>query len=272
MTIRRLFVAAGLLLAAHAVAVADSRLPDGIVSNGGKDIAQAWLTRPTQRYAHGILGDAIEAGGLAVKTRDGAVLELVLPDELVFEDRQARLRDLDGDGRDEVIVVLSSVSEGGALAIYGVRGGKLVKLAQTPHIGRSNRWINPTEFADLDGDGRVEITAVWKPHLARELQAWRYANGKLTHVTTIEGYSNHEIGSRVQDMTEVVKLSDGGTALAIPAPGYDEIAFLVLKGGKFSEVARVAAGGKITSPVTLNKNGRQLEFATGQKKRSIVIP
>ena len=95
MTIRRLFVAVGLLLAAHAVAAADSRLPDGIVSNGGKDIAQAWLTRPTQRYAHGILGDAIEAGGLAVKTRDGAVLELVLPDELVFEDRQARLRDLE---------------------------------------------------------------------------------------------------------------------------------------------------------------------------------
>jgi hypothetical protein len=69
-----------------------------------------------------------------------------------------------------------------------------------------------------------------------------------------------------------VKLSDGRTALAIPTPGYDEIAFLVLKGGKFSEVTRVPAGGKITSPVTLNKSSRRLEFATGQKKRSIVIP
>jgi hypothetical protein len=40
------------------------------------DIAQAWLTRPTKRYDHAILGDAIEAGGLAVKTRDGKTLEL----------------------------------------------------------------------------------------------------------------------------------------------------------------------------------------------------
>jgi len=268
----RVILAAGLLLAMNATAPADSRLPDGIVSKGDNDIAQAWLTRPTDRYAHGILGDAIEAGGLAVKTRSGAVLELVLPDELVFEDRQARLHDLDGDGRDEIIVVLASVTEGGALAIYGVREGKLVKLAQTPHIGRSNRWINPAEFADLDGDGRIEITAVWKPHLARELQAWRYADGRLSHVTTIEGYSNREIHSPVQDLSEVVRLSDGRTALAISTPGYDGIAFVVLKDGKFAEVARLPAGGKITSPVTLDEKGRQLEFATGQKKRSVVIP
>jgi hypothetical protein len=47
---------------------------------------------------------------------------------------------------------------------------------------------------------------------------------------------------------------------------------VVLKDGNFSEVTRVRAGGTITSPVTLNDNGRRLEFATGQKKRSIVIP
>ncbi len=251
---------------------AQDRLPDGLVSSGKNDIAQAWLTRPTKRYDHAILGDAIEAGGLAVRTKAGKTLELVLPEQFVFEDRMARVHDLDGDGRDEVVVVLSSVTDGGALALYGVRGGKLVKLTRTPHIGRRNRWLNPAEFADLDGDGVIEITAVWKPHLARELQAWRYVGGKLTHVTTIEGYSNHEIRSRVQDMSEVVKLSDGRTALAIPTTGYDEIAFMVLKSGKFSEVARVRAGGKITSPVTLNEKGRRLEFATGQKKRSIVIP
>ncbi len=268
---RRLLLAA-IAAAMFGPAVAQERLPDGIVSTGSNDIAQAWFTRPTDRYAHGILGDAIEAGGLAVTTRDGKTLELVLPRQFVFEDRQARLRDLDGDGRDEVVVVLTSVTEGGALAIYGVRDGAIVKLAQTPHIGRSNRWINPAEFTDLDGDGRIEITAVWKPHLARELQAWRYANGKLTHVTTIEGYSNHEIGSRVQDLTEVVKLSEGRPALAIPTPDYDEIAFMVLKDGRFTEAARLPAGGKITSPVTLNENGRRLEFATGQKKRSIDIP
>ena len=36
-------------------------LPDGIVSEGGKDISAAWLTGPTRRYDHGVLGDGVEA-------------------------------------------------------------------------------------------------------------------------------------------------------------------------------------------------------------------
>ncbi len=253
------------MFAGSALAAEPERLPDGLVAKGTSDIAEAWLTRPTGRYAHAILGDAIEAGGMAVRMPDGRSIEHVLPDEFVFEDRMVRLHDLDRDGRDEIIVVLSSRTKGAALAIYGVREGAIVKLAQTPHIGRPNRWINPAEFADLDGDGQIEITAVWKPHLARELQAWRYAAGKLIHVTTIEGYSNHEIGSRVQDMSEVVKLSDGRTALAIPTPEYDAIAFLVLKGRRFTEVARVPAGGKITSPVSLGADGEFLRFSSGSR-------
>ena len=67
-----------------------------------------------------------------------------------------------------------------------------------------------------------------------------------------------------QDLTEIVKLSDGRTALAIPTPGYDEIAFIILQQGKFAEVARIQTGGRITSPVRQSKTGRQLEFATGR--------
>jgi hypothetical protein len=261
------------LMAGHAVAAEPERLPDGLVTTGSRNIAQSWLTRPTERYAHGILGDAIEAGGLVVRMADGKTHEMVLPDDYVFEDRLARLADLDGDGADEIVVVLTSVMKGAALAVYGVVGGKLVQLAKTPHIGRSNRWLNPAEFADLDGDGTVEITAVWTPHLGHVLQAWRYRKGKLTKAAEIAGYSNHAIGSPVQDMTEIVKLSDGRTALAVPTPGYDEIAFLTLEGGKFAEVARAPAGGRITSKVSLNKKDRQLEFATGQKSHvTIAIP
>lgn len=240
------------------------RLPDGVVSTGSNDVAEAWLTQPTTRYAHGILGDAIEAGGLMVKMSDGRLHEHILPDGFVFEDRQARAVDLDGDGRDEIVVVLTSVNEGAALAVYGVEKGKLQLRAKTPHIGRSNRWLNPAEFADLDGDGTIEITAVWTPHLGRVLQAWRFSDGKLRQVAKIKGYSNHTIGSPIQDLTEIVTLSDGRTALAIPTPGYDEFAFMVLQQGSFSEASRRPAGGRITSPVRRSKNGRQLEFATGR--------
>ncbi|MEM9472471.1 MAG: VCBS repeat-containing protein [Pseudomonadota bacterium] len=249
------------------------RLPDGLVSTGSNDVAEAWLTRPTKRYAHAILGDAIEAGGLLVKTADGRTLEHVLPDGFVFEDRRARLIDLDGDGRDEIVVVLSSLTEGAALAVYGVADGRLRLRAKTPHIGKTNRWLNPAEFADLDGDGEIEITAVWTPHLGRVLQAWRFSDGKLRRVASIGGYSNHAIGSPVQDLTEIVTLSDGRAALAIPSPGYDEIAFLVLRQGEFAEVARKPAGGRITSPIRRSENGRQLQFATGRASRvTVAVP
>ncbi len=36
-------------------------LPDGLVVQGARNIAAAWLVGPTDRYAHGVLGDAIEA-------------------------------------------------------------------------------------------------------------------------------------------------------------------------------------------------------------------
>ncbi len=264
---------AALLLCGQVQAQDSDRLPDGVVSTGSNDVAEAWLTRPTTRYAHAILGDAIEAGGLMVKMADGQVHEHALPEGFVFEDRRARPVDLDGDGRDEIVVVLSSVSEGAALAVYGVADGELRLRAKTPHIGRTNRWLNPAEFADLDGDGKIEITAVWTPHLGRVLQAWRFSSGKLHQVARIKGYSNHAIGSPVQDLTEVVVLSDGRAALAIPTPGYDEIAFVVLQQGKFTEFARIQAGGRITSPVRGSKNDRQLEFATDRASRvTIDIP
>ena len=270
---RLLPVIAALLFSSQAIAVEVEGLPDGVVSKGSNDIAEAWLTRPTTRYAHGILGDAIEAGGLAVRMSDGKLYEHVLPAGFVFEDRRARPVDLDGDGRDEVVVVLSSVSQGAALAIYGIVDDAVRLKAKTPHIGRSNRWLNPAEFADLDGDGKIEITAVWTPHLGRVLQAWQYADGKLRRIASIPGYSNHAIGSPVQDLTEIVELTDGRTALAIPTPGYDEVAFMVFEQGKFAEAARIPAGGRIITAIHRNKNTGKLEFATYPKTfQTMAVP
>ncbi|MGB0630939.1 MAG: hypothetical protein ACPGRZ_09605, partial [Alphaproteobacteria bacterium] len=76
-------------------------LPDGLVAVSSRgDIAAAWYTEPTTRYGHAVLGDAIEAGGLRIRTRDGDVLDYALPQTEVFEDRAPRLADLDaGRGR-----------------------------------------------------------------------------------------------------------------------------------------------------------------------------
>jgi hypothetical protein len=154
----------------------------------------AWFEDPTTRYPHGVLGDAVEAGTLAVQlASDCAILRATLPTAEVFEDIAPRLSDLDGDGRAEVIVVQSHRLLGARLAIYSVTD-RLRLLAATPNIGRPNRWLAPIGVADLDGDGAIEIAYIDRPHLARTLRVWRYENGALTEIAAASGLTNHRIG------------------------------------------------------------------------------
>ena len=152
-------------------------------------ILSAQYADPTDRYAHGILGDAIEWGTLRIAT-DAGTRDFSLPASRVFEDVAPRLADLDGDGTPEVVVIETLVAEGAQLAIYDETG----KIAATPHIGRTNRWLAPIGAADLDGDGVAEIAYIDRPHLAKTLRVWRFENGTLTHVADLGGLTNHRIG------------------------------------------------------------------------------
>ena len=155
-------------------------------------ITAAHYIAPTGRYAHGILGDALEWGGLQVSLANGGARRFHLPRDHVFEDIAPRLVDVTGDGAPEVLVVETDVNRGAALAIYGPEG----KITETPHIGQSNRWLAPIGAADLDGDGAVEIAYVDRPHLARVLRVWRFADGHLSEVAQMTGLTNHRIGER----------------------------------------------------------------------------
>lgn len=151
---------------------------------------------PTERYAHGVLGDAIEWGELRLGCASGRHLRLTLPTELVFEDVAPRLADLDGDGNREVIVVESHRDRGARLAIWGLDGDQPDRIAETPFIGTRFRWLAPVGAADLDSDGRIEIAYVDRPHLARVLRVWRYDGGRLVEVAIAGGVTNHRIGER----------------------------------------------------------------------------
>lgn len=166
----------------------------------------AWYDGPTTRYAHGVLGDAIEGTRLHAYA-EGAITpcgdrSFELPDELVFEDTAPRLVDLNFDGRPEIIVVQSHRRLGAQLAVYGFSndGESLHQIVATPFIGRSNRWLAPIGAADLDGDGMMEIAYVDRPHLARTLRVWRYVPGGLTgqdqlvEMAALENLTNHRIG------------------------------------------------------------------------------
>ncbi|PJI91255.1 VCBS repeat protein [Yoonia maricola] len=154
-------------------------------------IVSAEYTSPTDRYAHGVLGDAIEWGELQITT-DADLHRFVLPQDRVFEDIAPRLADVDRDGTPEVVVVETLASAGAQIAIYDETG----KIAATPHIGQTNRWLAPIGVADLDGDGVIEIAYIDRPHLAKTLRVWRFADGALTPVADLPGLTNHRIGER----------------------------------------------------------------------------
>jgi len=165
------------------------------------EITSATYTQPTERYAHGVLGDDIEYGAISVQLQDPAhcggatrAQEVALPRSMVFEDLQPRLVDVSGDGMPEVVTVESSVMDGARLAVWGVGQAGFDRLAATPYIGTAYRWLAPIGAADFDGDGAIDIAYVDRPHLARLLKVWRYRDGALEQIAQRAGLTNHRIG------------------------------------------------------------------------------
>ncbi|PWK58623.1 FG-GAP repeat domain-containing protein [Silicimonas algicola] len=162
---------------------------------GAEEIESARYDGPVTHYDHGILGDAVEYSELVVKTDRGRAFRVRLPEGgRVFEDTMPRLWDVTGDGAPEVVVVETDPPRGAQLAIYGMTGGRLAKIAATPHIGATHRWLAPVGAADLDGDGTIEVAFVDRPHLAKVLRVWRFGGGTFREVASLEGATNHRIG------------------------------------------------------------------------------
>ncbi len=233
-------------------------IPDARVTVGVRNIQEAWLTRPTRRYDHAILGDDIEAGGLAAKDARGRKVELLLPEAEVFEDRMARLVDLDGDGNDEMVVVHTRRDRGASLAVYAIRGKReserIVLLAESPPIGKPHRWLNPAVAADFDGDGRTEIAWVETPHIGGKLKVARLEGSgnsrRLVPVAELAGFSNHRAGSR--ELQEAVTFDwdgDGRPDIILPDAQRKRLQVVSLKNGGLKVIDSMEIGGVIDSPI-----------------------
>ncbi len=207
-------------LSAPPPAAAALRLPQSQAVAGQRDIGWVWLGTPTARYPHTALGSPRHAGSLhvlpAAAASDAIPLSLTLSMDSVFEDRVPRLVDLDGDGRDEILLIEAVALRGAALVVYGLRDGALVELARGPYAGSTFRWLNPVGVADFDGDGRLDIASVTTPHIGGVLTLHHYRPPRLEPYARTTDVSNHRMGELEQRLAVIVSLPDQRPTLLIP--------------------------------------------------------
>lgn len=207
-------------LACRVSPIATADFPNSVVvdQTAQAGIVTAWFDGATGRYPHGILGDTIEAGVLGAMSAENTAAcgwQVKLGEDYVFEDVAPRLADIDGDGRNEIIVVRSHAKLGAQLAIYGeTADGALALQATTPAIGRKNRWLAPIGIADFDRDGRMDVAYIEKPHLDKVLKVYSWEGDHLKLIAKARGLSNHRIG----DETITSGLRDCGRGVEIITP------------------------------------------------------
>ena len=212
------------------------------------DVVAAEFDEPTTRYAHGVLGDDIEYGALALTLEGGKRRRFVLPETRVFEDTSPRLFDVDGDGEREVIVVESHRDLGARLSVYGSEGLE----SANDHIGRSNRWLAPLGVgaADLDGDGRIELAYVDRPHLAKTLRIYEYAPEKLRLEASFEAVTNHRIGER--DIAGGIRSCAGRPEMIVADAAWREILAIYWDGKRFAVSRLGPHGGRASFAAALD--------------------
>lgn len=204
------------------------------------EVVGAGLVQPTDRYDHRVFGAAPLWGGLAlsVNTCTGCavprltVLVISLPADRVFEDTEARVADLDGDGQSEVVVVETDIARGATLAVYDAGG----RRAATAPVGQTHRWLAPAGIGDFDGDGRVEVAYVDRPHLTRDLVFLRYEAGQLTELARFPGLTNHRFGDAA--VSGGLRRCDGRDTLILATPDWRTVVEVWLQDGVLQQKRR----------------------------------
>ena len=248
-------------------------LPDGIVARGNKNISEAWLTGPTKRYPHGILGDSIEASGLSVITSKNQQINYQLLGNAVFEDRKVRLYDINNDGRDELLVVKSYLNRGATVAIYGLQQGVIVELAESSSIGRPFRWLNPVGAGDFNGDGKWEVAIVETPHIGGILRIYEFGRGGLKEIFSLSGFSNHRMGSREMSVSVVADITgDGLPELIIPDQDFRVLRIIAYQSGTYKEIGSVSLQEEIINLSRHEQNNlSQVLFETRDKQHYLLM-
>jgi len=213
------------------------------------------LNQPTDRYAHGVLGDDLEASGVAIieTSPEFRVVETVTIDEPdVIEGISPIWTDMNNDGKRDIILTLSISQSGARIVAFSEDG---VLLAETPSIGNGYRWRHQIAVAQFEANKPPLLVSVRTPHIGGIVEFFQYENGKLDSVMEFKGFSTHSIGSRNLDSGIAGDFNnDGVVELLVPDQSHenlgiisinDVIATLPLNGTLTSNLSATALDGKI---------------------------
>jgi hypothetical protein len=153
----------------------------------------------SERYAHGVLGDAVEATRVVLLERHSLRLmrQLQLDAPHVFEDIAPRKLAPGQGGAREALLTVQSGPQGAQLVLVDAdpaAPGLLRIAARGPALGTVNRWLSPIT------DGR-HLLAVHTPHIGGKLHVYRQESAHLRPRQVQGDVSNHRIGSRLLDIS-----------------------------------------------------------------------
>jgi hypothetical protein len=194
----------------------------------------------SQRYAHGVLGDGVEATRLLWLERHSLELmrELVLPAPHVLEDIAPRAVAL---GRGSALLTVRSGPQGGQLGLVAADPAQARRLqwaALGEPLGTANRWMAPST------DGK-RLLAVHTPHIGGVLHEYRVDGHRIVGRAVAHNVSTHRIGSRELDLALWL-----GPHLVLPQQ--NGLALRVLDAGAaWAEVATVALPARVAMTAAL---------------------
>lgn len=183
-----------------------------------------FLSNPTDRYAHGVLGDEIEAGGITLLeplVEDGPATTIAIDPPSVVEGIAPIWADLSGDGQREIVVTVSNNRDGARIVVFDESGNQ---VARGPAVGQGSRWRHQIAVAPFGPQGSVELVDVLTPHIGGVVEFYRLDGDELSIVAEVPGYTSHIIGTRNLDMAVAGDFDgDGRPELLLPNQARTEL-------------------------------------------------
>ena len=245
-------------------ALADARFVRGA---GG---TLAFLSDPTERYDHGVLGDAVEADSMTL-LRPGEEENLeagfVVPASGgVFEQISPLWFEVPGVDGDLLAVTESTPEQATRVSVYGLDGSL---VAAGPYIGEPGKWRHLLAAGPFGPNDEIELVDTLTPHLGGTIEFYRpdLDAGSLDIVATVSGYTSHRINSRNLDTARAGDLDgDGRWELLVPNEAYTELGAIRHEENGAAVAWTLPADGTIvTNLASATTSGGRAQIATGRK-------